>query len=190
MPTTRARHAFTLIELLIVITVIMILMGLLVTGVGAAMQAAARARTVATMQNIESAVARYQTLNGDLPLIDIGAAEHSDRDPVTEEDLAAMGDEELDREILRAVNRLLARTLASIDRDNFGPQAKAIDGEGHIVDSWDMPFVYRTFMQYPTDADELPLADQPRPDSYQLWSFGPNRENDDGEADDLANWNL
>ena len=73
-----------------------------------------------------------------------------------------------------------------------------------LVDAWGSPLAYRSFTQYPPAADRVAIParavndanvdsdDPPKADSYQLWSFGPNRINEAGAktggCDDIANW--
>ncbi|HAT09808.1 MAG TPA: hypothetical protein DCS97_04295 [Planctomycetes bacterium] len=63
------RHAFTLMELLVVVGIILVLMGLLVPAVGMARRASQRAKTVATIGQVAAAIDQYRSLNAVYPEI-------------------------------------------------------------------------------------------------------------------------
>ena len=69
------------------------------------------------------------------------------------------------------------------DTDWAGPymefKADELDEEGRVLDPWGTPYEYVSV----TDG-----APKHRSRSYDLWSYGPNRESDDGTGDDLVNW--
>ncbi|MFW5751156.1 MAG: prepilin-type N-terminal cleavage/methylation domain-containing protein [Planctomycetota bacterium] len=173
------RRGFTLIELMVVMAVIAVLMGLLIPVISTAMSGSKKAETTATLQNIEQAIANYHSRNGVLPLFDEDLAAHD----------CMGGGDVVDEHEVEANNVLLLACLRTVDRDTFGPGADCVN-QGVIVDAWHRPFLYRPFTCYPLIAGSaLPHSDDPpRPDSYQLWSFGPDRTNDNGEDDDLVNW--
>ena len=58
-------------------------------------------------------------------------------------------------------------------------KADELDSEGRLLDPWGSPY------EYVSVADGSPKH---RSRSYDLWSSGPNRENEDGAGDDLVNW--
>jgi prepilin-type N-terminal cleavage/methylation domain-containing protein len=62
-----ARAAFTLIELLIVITIVALLFALTVGGFSYAQRSAARSKTAATIKAVQSALERYNTEFGEYP---------------------------------------------------------------------------------------------------------------------------
>lgn len=62
-----ARAAFTLIELLIVVTIIALLFALTIGGFSYAQRAAARSKTAATLKAVQSALERYNTEFGEYP---------------------------------------------------------------------------------------------------------------------------
>lgn len=63
----RTSHGFTLVELLVVITIISILMGLLLPGVNAARESARRTQCGTQMKNFALAAVQYEGTNGALP---------------------------------------------------------------------------------------------------------------------------
>ncbi len=62
-----ARAAFTLIELLIVVTIIALLFALTIGGFSYAQRSAARSKTAATIKAVQSALERYNTEFGEYP---------------------------------------------------------------------------------------------------------------------------
>ncbi len=62
-----ARAAFTLIELLIVVTIVALLFALTVGGFSYAQRSAARSKTAATLKAVQSALERYNTEFGEYP---------------------------------------------------------------------------------------------------------------------------
>ena len=64
---TLARQAFTLIELLIVITVIAILASLVLAAAGSVQKKGARSRAEAEIKAVEAALESYKSDNGDYP---------------------------------------------------------------------------------------------------------------------------
>ena len=65
--TRSPRHAFTLVELLVVITIIGILMGLLIPAVNAARESARRNQCSVNMKNLALAAIQYENTKGRLP---------------------------------------------------------------------------------------------------------------------------
>ena len=59
--TSRARHGFTLVELLVVFVVIAILVGILVVALGGAVSSARRSKTTAQLQSISTAIDAFET---------------------------------------------------------------------------------------------------------------------------------
>ncbi len=69
MPSDRARPAFTLLELLMVVTIIMVLMGLAV-GIGVEIREKAKeSATSMRMEHILSALANYSTVDGSIAMV-------------------------------------------------------------------------------------------------------------------------
>jgi len=64
---TLARQAFTLIELLIVITIIAILASLVLAAAGSVQKKGARSRAEAEIKAVEAALESYKSDNGDYP---------------------------------------------------------------------------------------------------------------------------
>ena len=63
----RRRHAFTLVEILVVIGIIVVLAGILVPLVGRSMRQAKQIRTAADLQSIGTALEAFKADHGDYP---------------------------------------------------------------------------------------------------------------------------
>lgn len=73
-PTQHRRSAFTLIEILVVVGIIVLLAGILVPLVGRAMRQAKQTRTAADMQSIGTALEAFKLDHGDYPRVDVANA--------------------------------------------------------------------------------------------------------------------
>lgn len=186
------RRGFTLIELLVVLLVIAILAGLLFPIVGIARGAGQKAKTTSIVQNAASALIRYRSLNGSYPDAGIQVLDTDDQAVdlgATDETWSGAED---------AARAILGAALMRADNDNFGPGSphmRATDtGLGEVrlvVDAWEKPLNYRPFTRYDWDdgaAAPIDSADPPKPDSFQLWSAGPDGLDDRGQDDDIGNW--
>lgn len=165
-PTTSTR-GFTLMELLIVILIIGVLAGLLMPAVMIAKEASRKAKTRSIIANVAAGVERFRMQNGSYPDL---------TPPVTTPPTPAL---------------TIQEHLESIDADAFSPNSPNVDGD-QIIDAWGTAIFYRSFEDYPFDENiadgKVDSLNPPNPDSFQIWSFGPNQTNDDGELDDINNW--
>jgi prepilin-type N-terminal cleavage/methylation domain-containing protein len=191
------RRGFTLIELMVVISVIVLLMALIIPAIGLARRKGLETKTRSTLMQIEAGIGKFKTENARLP-------EDSVIDQVmypgkkylhlfTAPGYAA---KDIDKAAIEQNAAYLLSDLATVDNENFGKQSPYRGSTGTtsnlLVDAWDKPVVYRPFSLYPfatgTGMDAINSESPPNPDSYQLWSFGYARLNDNGEKDDIATW--
>lgn len=198
----RPQRAFTLIELLTVIAIIVMLMGLALGGVSLARRSAQRARSVATIAAVAAAVDQYRNLNNVWPeALHIGnaVAEH----PRAPEELRSRRYQEVYQQVFapgnrvrlatdiapeewRAVNAALAWQLADLAHEHLK--------RGLFLDAWEEPLRYRPARWYPWQEGARARIDSeqpPHPETFQLWSCGPDRRDaeDPGEGgDDIPNW--
>lgn len=183
------RSAFTLVELLVVISIIVVLMGILVPAVGYMQDRAAITKTKARITQISGALTTYQTNQGRYPMQDGNMLPDTS---VTLDEFYNPNDSEQ----VRLVAASLASRLAVLDRDSFGTHGsmvreEEIDGASvqMLTDAWDQPIYYQPWTVYISQEDAL------NPDSVQIWSFGSDGVNDVGlyarppiDEDDYLPW--
>lgn len=193
----------TLIEVLVVISIIVVLMGILIPTIPMVMRRSQITTTESLIHRVEGAISVYHTQNGTYPTSNV----------VPEKRDNAFGDDGYEDELLAAKalgrNHELRSELISIDPDSWGPQGDDIsddaDGDGAddtpddydedliedlygsgsnavrrydpgqsgvefamIIDVWGHALRYRPYVAY-LDVDKAA-----NPNSYQLWSLGPD----------------
>jgi prepilin-type N-terminal cleavage/methylation domain-containing protein len=173
------RAGFTLIELLIVIGIIMILLGLLFPAFLMIKKQAMKAKCMTLIHQIDAACDSYRTLNGAYP----DSATIKSQFPLAAGKPPAVTATAIGWSTV--ASELLAR-LQTVDRDHFATM-------GQLVDPWKKTLRYRPVQYYPFDATYAKKVDKdppPHPDSYQLWSTGPDETDQFGEdnSDDITNW--
>ena len=178
MAQSSNRSAFTLIEILVVIAIIVTLMGLLLAVVNT--NQADIAATTAIIKDVEGTVHTYKTLNGKWPLMSVSDGDFSDTD----------------KQKIGSRNHELRSQLIAVNRGEFdigGNYAKDYPEETYlepskpilsgsitnlvcILDAWDNPLVYKPFTAYVRPMYGLAPADYrpKKPDTFQIWSAGPN----------------
>jgi type II secretory pathway pseudopilin PulG len=190
--------------MLVVITIIALLAGLLIPMIGMARAAARKAKCETQMANIKAALSLYKDVNGIFPSkIDKPPANRTYEEifldgsgnPRLATDLSAAN---ADQDWEDANHNLLIQ-LQSVDRDNF----RTDPSDPHLRDPFGggvrgKVYRYRPARFYPLPDQTagnpaqviIDSYDPPCPDSYQLWSVGPNNRDEFGEAgsDDLKNW--
>lgn len=168
------RRAFTLIELLMVMSIIAILSGLLITGISLAMGKSKEADSKARQQEIERGIGIWITQNtGTEP--PVGFDEDGNSVLQSSELMTATDyDSNNDR---------LLRSLQTLGDDAFGNSTDLVENS-RLVDAYGSIFHYRPARTYNSDPDE-PNGSMA---GYQLWSIGEDLTNQDGGGDDLGNF--
>jgi general secretion pathway protein G len=156
------RRGFTLIELLMVIGIMITLGAIMIPTISIAITKAKKAKTASVLGNLRGAIEQFHGRNGFYPM-----------------DGAAGGDDPV------ANNPLLRAALEQVNADDFGLRGAMVT-DGQILDAWLEPIRYQHFLHYPTATDHPRYG--VRENSYQLWSCGPDGEDDDGRDDDQTNW--
>ena len=171
------RSAFTLMELLIVISIMMILMGLVFVGVKLGKEAARKAKTTQNIAMLQAALSNYRTTNGHYP-----------DDPVIFSELQPLGDyNSLDDAKWESVNRTLVTHL----------KLSGASMDDVVTDGWKNALRYRPARLYPYKSAakaDIDSEEPPARDEYQIWSKGPNLKDEGGGkkgtavCDDVVSW--
>ena len=191
------RGAFTLVEVLLVVSIIILLLGTLFPAVNAVRRSQKVARTEAAIQAIASGVESYQCDYGIYP-----PAEFLE-DPVLNWGA---------RSLTVLLNLRGGRGWPYVPSGLLGPDGNIEDRTGSALepvlrDEWDRPLIYfdTSVMRAGTSHDYDLLGDrsvQPARGAtgdfynfgrFQLWSCGPNEQNNQGRGqpqggDDVANF--
>ena len=184
---SRRSRGFTLIEVLIVISIITFLMGVLVVAFTGVRKRALKAKTMAQLEAIEAAFSQYYMYFHKYP---------PDSHP-TGSDLDGIENSECAVYYLMTAFRVgenmpHTTTKPSIDAGPFldvdkemlkDDAADGVDGHMSLIDPMGKVWFY----------DKAPeAADYPQAHinvaSYNLWSGGIDGKNDLGDNDDIANW--
>jgi prepilin-type N-terminal cleavage/methylation domain-containing protein len=179
------RNAFTLIEMLIVITIIGILAGLSLAVISGVQKSQRRIKTTTLMTGVQATLDSYKTTYGYYPG---SKSEATTTNPNASDHkfyrIAATTDPELILKILRNNALELEETIKQ-----FSPGSLTAKG---LTDGVGNRLFYLESRSYPDNPPE-----QPRMDSYQLWSMGENSRNDPsttypglpwGGGDDVTIW--
>jgi prepilin-type N-terminal cleavage/methylation domain-containing protein len=204
---SRSARGFTLLELLVVMGILVVLVGLLLPGIRLARQRARMGEAKQTIQNVGLALQSYFGDHGDYPpstLKDVGIPTNRLNDGI--ESLVAC----------LATTRMSGPYfdfpdvyLQNYDGDSIPDFNHSFfdDRSGYeFTDPWGNPYIYFHNRDYerPGVASRYRFQDgkvqQAAPakskkkgvfhgfDSYQLWSAGPNGENENGGGDDIPSW--
>lgn len=180
-------HGFTLMELLVVISIIMILMGMLFAGIRLAKEAAARAKTQATMSQLVAACESYRQTNGRYP-------ENTDTNPPT---ITIGFNDNLAFGAAASYTQPYSNWAANWGNINIALIcALNLAGESFkapVNDAWKMPIHYRPARYYPYITGSTTPIDSDEPpgrDSFQMWSMGKNKTDEGGlvTSDDITSW--
>ncbi len=206
---------FTLVEILVVMAIISTLAGLILGSVTVARRYADKKTTAQEIQLLVQAIHNYNMQYGDYPpssfsLLKAKANSVNEGNEALVLSLSGRKKGGPFHEDFKE-SRLANTDHDSLSRKDFQalraafdlPQTKSSLFE--YVDLWGNPFVYihnrdygkKTKTQY-IDRDGRRVTIQAAksaklgmfqaPTGFQIWSFGPNRRNENGEGDDIASW--
>ena len=190
------KNGFTLIELIMVISIIAVLAGLLIPIIGYARTLSKNAKCTSQLGTIKASLSLYKDANGFYPEAfgapDVYAAEF--KSGTTYKPASAINWD--------AIARALLEQLRSVDRGSYSSENSLRDpftGGGTTS-----KFIrYRPAKFYPLTNPTVPDVtlmidsyEPPNPDSYQLWSAGADGKDQYGDrdrttnrkSDDLTNW--
>ena len=220
IPLSRAgdfmrKNGFTLIELIMVISIIAVLAGLLIPIISIARTAAKNAKCSSQLGTISASLSLYKNANGFYPEKDFDTVFLNPRPTNANEKYLIVGKktppgspppsppDKINNAGWESAANLLWQAFQSVDRDNY-----------RTVDALRDPFTgggtkshfirYRPAKCYPlrptgaTTADLflIDTEDPPNPDSFQLWSAGVDGKDQFGERDnnvkndDITNWKI
>ena len=203
------RHGFTLVELLVVISIIVVLAGLLIPMIGYARNSAKAAKCETQMAGIKAGISRYVDVNGTIPDKQPGSASDVFATTFKPGSTYATADQ-LTSSDWTAIAQALLAMLQTVDRDNFRDLSALRDPFTGGAQATNV-FRYRPAKFYPLlayDPGKLPydpkdkpprtnylwidsmsensadLSLPPNPDSYQLWSTGLDGKDQFGQRVD------
>jgi prepilin-type N-terminal cleavage/methylation domain-containing protein len=164
-PATSKPNGFTLVEMLVVLAIIIVLSGLILTGLALARKQASIGEMGVLLKSIETSVERYADDFGDFP--------HS-KDTGEEEETGLEGAANLYAALMtRAKNGpYLSGSERSCD-NGFGREC--------LADKWGRPIRYLHFRDY---------KGEPNRKTFRLMSDGPDGEHNPFgvQTDDIVNW--
>lgn len=197
------RTGFTLVELLVVISIIAALAAILIPTITWARNAAKAAKCETQLAGIKAAISRYVDVNGNMPDKELGGG--SDRYATTFKSGSNYKTaDQLTSSDWTTIAQTLLEQLQTVDRDNFRDLASMRDPFTGGASATNV-FRYRPAKYYPLQATATLFIDgdgqrpdgstaPPNPDSYQLWSTGLDGKDQFGErvngrkSDDITNW--
>lgn len=205
------KNGFTLVEILIVVAILSTLLAIVVPALTRYSKKARVVETSTLIQRIRAALDRYQSDFGDYPptsIADMGFATNGVNDGA-ESLLISLATKEKDGPYFEPEEKF----LANLDNDTVpgGYNLTWYFGDREareIVDSWGNPLVYFHHRDYDNPKANLqrhelankkyasgvrPKKSQktntfPSWGSFEIWSFGPDGVNNNGEGDDITSW--
>jgi len=206
----RSKHGFTLLEMLVVISIIAILSGLVVTGMTTAKAKAKVQVTKALISKIAAALESYYAAYGDYPPTDLSDLYLGASNGVNngiESVVACLSDQNKGGPFLSGIPE---NKYTNKDGDSCSPPpTNWWFGDGQlreIVDEWNNPLVYfhsRDYdnpfkgSNYSFNISGAAVAPQRNPNTaafygattFQIWSAGMDEKNDNGTGNDVNSWN-
>ncbi len=203
----KKRAGFTLLEMLVVITIIVLLAVILIPNIFGSKKQADISSTKAEIMKIKGMIEQYKNKWGDYPPTSIvGFTDPNNLNQGIETLVACLANTSKGGPFLDWQERRYS---------NFDDDSTAVInltwrfGDNklrEITDLWRQPFVYFHARDYVSPgayasyqgSDDLAFSATPQmssetstyhnPEEYQIWSIGPDCENQNGAGDDISNW--
>ena len=172
------RHGFTLMELMIVISIISILATMMVGAISVFIRMAKVKGTEATIVRFEAALQKYQN--------DCGAFPPTPKDPTKNGSVFAVltGDLNNDRQYNPGTGGD-KEDISKKHRSWRGPyvkiEPKNFDAEGNVLDMWGVPYRY---FENAREAPKCPYKKR----SFLLYSHGPDAQATDATREDAIDF--
>jgi prepilin-type N-terminal cleavage/methylation domain-containing protein len=200
------RSGFTLTEILIVVAIIAALAAIVLPQLIRSGETGESAKTDSRIKQIEIAIGTYNSKHGDSPpsrLKSLGIVKNNGVNEGAEALVLALAREDKGVPTFEWASDWLENSdgdeLTSVPKDSFINSKSLYEPADH----WGNPIVYIHHSDYGkrlqykdaegavfqvTAQKSKKLGKYHHPTSYQMWSFGPDRKNDNGKGDDVANF--
>ena len=173
--------AFTLIELLTVISILSILMALTIAGISFAQNKAAEEKTRAGLEVIKAGLTKYYNEWGEYPVPIDNSGEGRDGAIALYQALSDDGDDEIEGGEGIASNGKEG-SGKFVDLRSNGHVADEGDSGWFLIDGFGNPYQYRVY-------DKSQGLDFRNKGSYDLWSYGDDKERkEENESKWIKNW--
>jgi prepilin-type N-terminal cleavage/methylation domain-containing protein len=202
----RRASGFTLIEVLVVLAIIATLAAIVLPQLFKSSESGEITATQMRIDSLANAIKLYESNWGDYPPSRLSLLKLEGPNDVNEGSEALVQALSTERKNGPFVE-WQEDWLENWDNDKLsGPPAKSILKKAslfEVVDFWDNPIVYIHCRDYGkrlryVDAEGIEytvtaqkskkLGTYYNANTYQMWSFGPDRKNDDGRGDDVTNF--
>jgi prepilin-type N-terminal cleavage/methylation domain-containing protein len=208
----RRGTGFTLVEVLVVMAIISVLAGIVVASIGVARKFSDAKATAVDIQTLVQAINTYNERFGDYPPSSLAAlgVKGLPTNEGNEALVLALSSKKKNGPFFEfKETRLLNTDNDTLSNKDLGTLRKNLDPVQNspslfeYVDLWGTPYVYIHNRDYGkklsvvnrhgntvqiTGVKSEKLGAYQAATSFQIWSFGPNGLNDNGEGDDIASW--
>ena len=211
----RRRAAFTLVEMMVVIGIMLLLAGMLMPALRSMKEGRKSEECRAEIEYLKTAANQYRDEFGDYPPSDIGLAANDVPNQGNKALVACLATSQSKQPYLRSylmtnhekVRLTNVQAAAELDwRFKENPR-----NYREMLDPWGSPYIYLHNRDYGSTTGylytvqgraagggfESPCTVTAQKDStdayygaasFQIWSCGPNRTNDNGTEDDIVSW--